>query len=105
MSDAWVLAAAPAVPLREPVVAVPARVLAHWQQVLPELPVLAQQVPVQVLPQPVLVRVLVVLAQVVHEPAVPVQHLLSRQSFSAAMAGTTPSSMGDPTYEPVPRSS
>ena len=36
------------------------------------------------------------------EAAVPVQLLLSRQSFSAAMAGSTPRPRA--TYEPVPRS-
>jgi len=35
--------------------------------------------------------------------AVPLQHLLSRQSFSAAMARISPSP-GQATYEPVPRS-
>ena len=34
--------------------------------------------------------------------AVPVEHLLSRQSFSAAMAGST--ALPRATYEPVPRS-
>ena len=46
--------------------------------------------------------VLVVLAHLVLEPAVPVVLLLSRPSFSAAMAGTTPKLRA--TYEPVPRS-
>ena len=35
-------------------------------------------------------------------PAAPVDPLLSRQSFSAAMAGSTPSTRA--TYEPAPRS-
>ena len=42
-----------------------------------------------------------VLALLVVEPVVAVQ-LLSRQSFSAAMAGSTPKPRA--TYEPVPRS-
>ena len=47
-------------------------------------------------------RLPVVLAHLVVEPAVPVELLLSRQSFSAAMAGSTPKPRA--TYEPVPRS-
>jgi hypothetical protein len=43
-----------------------------------------------------------VVAPVVVEPAVPLELLLSRQSFSAAMARSTPSPAA--TYEPVPRS-
>jgi hypothetical protein len=43
------------------------------------------------------------LAHLVLEPAAPVDLLLSRQSFSAAMARSTPSPV--PIYEPVPRSS
>jgi hypothetical protein len=43
-----------------------------------------------------------VVAPVVVEPAVPLELLLSRQSFSAAMARSPPSPAA--TYEPVPRS-
>ena len=52
----------------------------------PQLPVLAQRGRESELQLPV---VLVLLAHLVVEPAVAVQ-LLSRQSFSAAMAGSTP---------------
>jgi hypothetical protein len=44
------------------------------------------------------------LADVVLVAAVPLQRLLSRQSFSAAMARTTPCPAPAPTYERVPRS-
>ena len=43
-----------------------------------------------------------VLARLVVEAELPVELLLSRPSFSAAMAGTTPKPRA--TYEPVPRS-
>ena len=68
------------------------------------VPVVLAQVPVQaqLLPeQGVQVQALVLLAHLVVEPAVAVR-LLSRQSFSAAMAGSTPKPRA--TYEPVPRS-
>ena len=89
---------------REPVV--PALVPVVLAQVLvqaqllpqPQLPVLAQRGRESELQLPV---VLVLLAHLVVEPAVAVQ-LLSRQSFSAARAGSTPKPRA--TYEPVPRS-
>ena len=65
----------------------------------PQLPVLAQRRRESELQLPV---VLVVLAHLVVEPAVPVELPLSRQSCSAAMAGSTPKPRA--TYEPVPRS-
>ena len=64
----------------------------------PQQPVLAQRRRESELQLPV---VLVLLAHLVVEPAVAVQ-LLSRQSFSAATAGSTPKPRA--TYEPVPRS-
>ena len=69
----------------------PGRVWRSWRRCRSWRPASWRAGPVQVLPEPaVLDQVLVVLAQVVVEPAVPVQRLLSRQSFSAAMARTTP---------------
>ena len=50
---------------------------------------------------PLVLAGLPVLAHLVVEPEVPV-HLLSRQSFSAAMARSTPYPQAP--YEPVPRS-
>ena len=62
-----------------------------------ELPVLAQ-----VRPEAVLLHLLpLLLPQVVVESEVPL-HLQGRQSFSAAMARSTPKPRA--TYEPVPRS-
>ena len=101
------------------------RVQRQFRVQLPPRPrvlvVLARVVPVQVrvlAVRALVVRVLEVRAQVL-PPAVrglrvPVRvvldpaasaGLLSRQSFSAAMARTTPSSSADRTYAPVPRSS
>ena len=100
--------AAPVAP-REPVV--PALVPVVLAQVLvqaqllphPQLSVLARRPRESELPAAVqLPVVLVVLAQLVVEPAVPVELPLSRQSFSAAMAGNTLKPRA--TYEPVPRS-
>jgi hypothetical protein len=51
----------------------------------------------------VLARLPAVAAHLAVEPGVPVELLPSRQSCSAAMAGSSPS-LGPPTYEPVPRS-
>ena len=87
------VAAAP----REPVVPVPARRL-----VLARLPVQARRPRQAELPA----LVPLVLAHLVVEPVAAAEHLLSRlnrQSFSAAMARSSPSP-GAPTCEPVPRS-
>ena len=72
------------------------RVLAVRARVVRVLAVLAQVLPLAV-------RVPVVRAQVVRDPA-PSADLLSRQSFSAAMAGTTRSSSAAPMCEPAPKS-
>ena len=87
-----------AVALREPAVAV----------VVPQQQVVQAQVPpepgalVQVQAKVLQAEVLVVRAYLVLEPAAPVERVLSRPSFSVAMAGSTPSIRA--TYEPVPRS-
>ena len=92
----------------EPAVPVPARVV--LVEPVPADLLLRLAVPV---PVPVHLAVLVqrplprergrrpALALWVLDPAVPVELLLSRQSFSAAMARSTPSPA--PTFEPVPR--
>ena len=69
----------------------------------PLVPVVLAQVQVlaQLLPQPQVPVVLVLPAHLAVEAAGAVQ-LLSRQSFSAAMAGST--ALTRATYEPVPRS-
>ena len=85
------------VPALVPVVLAQALVQAQLHP-QPQLPVLAQRRRESALELPV---VLVRLAHLVVEPAVAVQ-LLSRQSFSAAMAGSTRKPRA--TYEPVPRS-
>ena len=59
-------------------------------------------VPVQLPQEPELVVRLQRLVPAELPLAVPVEPLLSRQSFSAAMAGSTPKPRA--TYEPVPRS-
>ena len=67
----------------------------------PELPALAPRVLVQVPPEPLLLPLLsLLLPQVVVESEVP-QHLRGRQSFSAAMARSSPPT-GKPTYERAP---
>ncbi len=67
----------------------------------PELPALAPPVLVQVPPEPVLLHPLpLFLPQVVVESEVPL-HLQGRQSFSAAMARSSPPT-GKPTYERAP---
>ena len=96
--------------LREPVVPAPLVPVVRAQVLVlaqvrphPQLPVLAQHPRESELLAPVqLPVVLVVLVHLVVEPAVPVEPLLSRQSFSAAMAGSTPKTRA--TYEPVPKS-
>ena len=85
-----------AVAPREPVV--PALVV----QVVLVVPVLLPLEPQHPALVPLVPPPLPLLALVVVEPAVAVQ-LLSRQSFSAAMAGSSPSPE-EPTYELVPRS-
>jgi hypothetical protein len=69
----------------------------------PLVPVVLAQVQVlaQLRPRPQVPVALVLPAHLVVEPAGAVQ-LLSRQSFSAAIAGSTPKLRA--TYEPVPRS-
>ena len=67
----------------------------------PELPALAPPVLVQVPPEPLLLHLLSLpLPQVVVESEVPL-HLQGRQSFSAAMARSSPPT-GKPTYERAP---
>ena len=91
----------PAVPALATGVLAPAQVLVLEQVLLgPQLAVLARRPRGSQL----LARAQspVVLAHLVVEPAVPVELPLSRQSFSAAMAGSTPKPRA--TYEPVPRS-
>ena len=56
-------------------------------------------------PQVLVLAHLPLQADLLVPPAASVQRLLSRPSFSAAMAGTTPSSTAAPTYALVPRSS
>ena len=66
-----------------------------------ELPALAPRVLVQVPPEPLLLPLLSLpLPQVVVESEVP-PHLRGRQSFSAAMARSSPPA-GKPTYERAP---
>src|SRR6187551_3569399 len=67
----------------------------------PELPALAPPVLVQLPPEPLLLHLLCFpLPRVVVESEVPV-HLQGRQSFSAAMARSSPPT-GKPTYERAP---
>ena len=113
-----VLAVLAVVALAHRAVLAPAQVVAHRVQ----LPLLALRLllwakahrpvpalrPVVVAPAVLAVLVLavlaglLVLAVLVVEPEAPLQHLLSRRSFSAAMARSTRQPQA--TYEPVPRS-
>ena len=63
----------------------------------PELPALAPPLLVQLPPEPLLLHLCLLLPQVVVESEVP-PHLQGRQSFSAAMARSSPPT-GKPTYE------
>jgi hypothetical protein len=76
----------------EPAVRVRALLAQVRRPVLADLLLVQVPVLVQVHPEPVVrAQARVVLVQVVREPAVPLQRLLSRQSLSAAMARSSPS--------------
>jgi hypothetical protein len=86
---------------QEPAVPVPARPVLKRQPVLAELLLWSAVLLQRPAPAYPLREVRPVLALLV--PAVPLDPLLSRQSFSAAMAGST--ALTQATYEPAPRSS
>jgi hypothetical protein len=91
--EAVVLAAARLVPVRLPVLADPRlgpAVRVQALAVLVQRLVLADPHPLRAPAAPLLAQLPVLVVHVVLEPVVPVQRLLSRQSFSAAMAWSSP---------------